>query len=68
MLLTVLHILFLFESRKPRCTCSESHFYYLNLNINDMIFIFNKTVKDVISKYIPPEQLHSGQDIQEWTK
>ena len=31
-ILTVLHILLLFEYRIPRCTCSESYFYYLLLS------------------------------------
>ena len=28
-----------------------------NLNINDMIFLFNKTVKNIISNYVPHETL-----------
>ena len=30
-ILTILHILFSFQYQIPRCTCSESHFYYLYL-------------------------------------
>ena len=31
---------------------------FKNPNINDMIFLFNKTVKNIISNYIPLKQLH----------
>ena len=31
---------------------------FKNLNINGMIFLFNKTVKNIISNYIPLKQLH----------
>ena len=49
--LTIFHVLFLFEYQIPRCNCLESHFYYLSWFIN----ILEKQPSRATSKEILPK-------------